>query len=583
MDSDSLHFVMSGLSSRKRQRLLEIQTKLELNTKCRDGSCESSANFERRPWMVGGELPSKQTSSAPAAIQSWISRRLFVWLDGIPNHSWCAIVSSRIGKAPDQSPAWFDYLRTIVAGIDIQRQLLVYGAGTAVAPFVERCGELFQVNRLCITLPSEGQSWDKWLNDLYGELKSFTATNPDAWNSPTTNSTATDGMSATPPASDESCSQNLWRLWISPEIPSVDGESASSGQSATSSDTQQKDVNLVHAEPFTRIEIRPSVPNVTLDSLLISLADQVIAINIRSGGNIEQAIVARLQTGTYEPGTVWVAAHDELIAKKIRNNLLALGAASLWLYEPPKFRDSPRTLDKRTHRLQAIQRSVSEKSVRNPSKPNAELLKRLHDLAPYLVHCTRRRAGPWPDQTATHFLDDLILAMPERDHSAFSAVIRILRQKRLVGTAEMTRGDSSMVCWSEQPLLDFLSQRAWRSHLSRWDYEPFGICVRRERLESQGAKPVIYGDDSTWQSMTESERPWFQAAESRSRSGELIADWRLEKEWRVPIAVDLSQIQWADALVFVETPQQADALNRFSPWPVVSVADAIKLQSYPEQ
>ena len=111
----------------------------------------------------------------------------------------------------------------------------------------------------------------------------------------------------------------------------------------------------------------------------------------------------------------------------------------------------------------------------------------------------------------------------------------------------------------------------FRSHLSRWDFLPFGIAIDRHVLERIGARRVIYRADSDWPEIAPADRPFYQVASSES--GKI--DWRQEKEWRLVGELDLKQLGHDEAVVFVPTLQDAETVSSISRWPVVVLADDV--------
>ena len=190
--------------------------------------------------------------------------------------------------------------------------------------------------------------------------------------------------------------------------------------------------------------------------------------------------------------------------------------------------------------------------------------------AGFLTHCTRRARGAWPNQTEQQYTDELILDSGEVDHSPFAAVRRIVTSGRLIASPDSIRGKSRVVCFTEVALAELKQLRVFRSHRGRWDFEPYGVCVRRSALEEVGASPVIYGDEEDWASLTEMEKPLFQKEQSTTPSGDII-DWTVEQEWRHVGDVMLSQFEVADVFVFVPTATEARKLSAVSPWRVVVV------------
>jgi hypothetical protein len=180
----------------------------------------------------------------------------------------------------------------------------------------------------------------------------------------------------------------------------------------------------------------------------------------------------------------------------------------------------------------------------------------------FLTHCTRDQSGTWPDETEAQLLDGL-LAGAAGDRSAIATLERILLTQKLLATNQLVRGDTPVVSFTAVPLTALPSMRVYRAHLGRWDFEPYGLCIRRELLASWGAKPVRYGDESLWNGLPAAERPFFQ---KHSQRGDV--DWSSEQEWRHVGDLDLTLLSDGDAFVFVPSRAEADRIAAISRWPV---------------
>jgi hypothetical protein len=84
---------------------------------------------------------------------------------------------------------------------------------------------------------------------------------------------------------------------------------------------------------------------------------------------------------------------------------------------------------------------------------------------------------------------------------------------------------------------------------------------------------VIYGDETTWKSLSRADRPFFQQRWSRSSSTGSEIDWSREREWRFPADVLLHQVPSTAGLVFVPTRDEARSLRPFSRWPIITITD----------
>ena len=139
--------------------------------------------------------------------------------------------------------------------------------------------------------------------------------------------------------------------------------------------------------------------------------------------------------------------------------------------------------------------------------------------------------------------------------------------QRILASNVLTRSPTPVVCFADVRLTEIEERRTFRSHLARWDFEPYGIAIRKEFLERQGARAVIYGDESDWEALADVDRPFFQRA-----TGEGKQDWRSEYEFRVCGDLPLRRIGPDDAVVCVPSLDEAQQIAPLSRWPVVVLA-----------
>lgn len=238
------------------------------------------------------------------------------------------------------------------------------------------------------------------------------------------------------------------------------------------------------------------------DSAVVRLADRVDGLYVRRGGKIHDAIAARLRRRA--DGDVRVAywPSDQTATKA----LVSAGAVGWFL--------SGETT------VPPDDTSLSGAAVVTPPPGD------------WLVHCTRGGAGPWPDETDADYRDAMIDG-DRCDRTPLDALMRILQQRRLIASAVTSSHDHRVVCFSARPIDQLLAARTFRSHLSRWDYEPFGVMIRRDAAEHAGMQSVIYGQPSDRDDLDEADRYRFHPVGRRN-------DWTAEQEWRAGGDVDLS-------------------------------------------
>ncbi|EMI41861.1 hypothetical protein [Rhodopirellula sp. SWK7] len=260
------------------------------------------------------------------------------------------------------------------------------------------------------------------------------------------------------------------------------------------------------------------------DRLVIALADRVDAVYVRPGGKVTKLLKNR---AAIQSGIVRIAIDVGNSQRKLEWDLLGAGAVGRYLPDP---QPDPTAIDS---------------SVGSSGHESAFASINSVDWSSHLVHCTRSVSGPWPGQTWDQYRDDLLLADPQSaSRDAIDALCRIIRKQRLVAGAITSRRDAPVVCLSEVPLPDLLARRTYRSHLHRWDYEPFGIAIRRDAATHLGVQPVIYGDHQTEKDLPPEDRYRFQSI-GRTH------DWTAEREWRSASDIDLSQLDADEVSVFV--------------------------------
>jgi hypothetical protein len=205
--------------------------------------------------------------------------------------------------------------------------------------------------------------------------------------------------------------------------------------------------------------------------------------------------------------------------------------------------------------------------ARNPGGETAARLASENDQwtrtdGQWLIHCTRGPRANWPQETERQYRDSILIGNDESAHrQPIDALCRIVRTGRLIAASTATTKSYPVVCFSELSLAELLSRRCFRPQLGRWDYEPYGVAIRRSAAESRGIKPVIYGEPSVRWTLPEQERFRFHP------NGKTY-DWRAEKEWRADDTVDLATFERSDVRLFAADCMESRRRLAGCGWPV---------------
>ena len=183
----------------------------------------------------------------------------------------------------------------------------------------------------------------------------------------------------------------------------------------------------------------------------------------------------------------------------------------------------------------------------------------------WLCHWTRPCAGPWPGQSVSEYLDELLLGCETSDRSALATLLQIMAHRIVL--ASVIRKRHQAVSFTAVALSEFRRRRVYRRHRRRYDFEPWGIAVRRDALSDLEIQPVRYG--SRDERHPEQSSGLFQPATDQSGS----IDWREEQEWRLMNDLRLDVLPDAAICLFVDSPAEAEFIRQQGEWPVVVVPD----------
>jgi hypothetical protein len=293
------------------------------------------------------------------------------------------------------------------------------------------------------------------------------------------------------------------------------------------------------------------------DRAVMFLADYLFAVHVRDEGRVASLLKSRLRTEEIPRGTTFVGISEGLSGVKSDQDSgkrwIDQGAIGFITTISPT---DPISASLGHCKLQ------SDRWTHQPIQPVSALLQ---SNRKYLIHSTRSRQGPWPDQSLSQFHDELLRTPWVAKPSVLDTLVRILTQQRLIGTQHLRRSKRNSVCFTEMPIDEMLTMRNFQSQLGRWNWEPYGLMIDAAFLRSLGAKKVEYVEASETQHLEDDHLLYCQVVSK----GNSKHDWTQEREWRLADDLRLNRIPFEKCFVFVKTYDEARAIEPFSRWPVL--------------
>lgn len=445
----------------------------------------------------------------------WLGSRFFCIPSQLHRFQRVSIASSRLSKRLDQEAHWFRYLRAAFRSCHWESTLIPVIQSTAGSELVARACELFGFGKLHVRLPV-----DDGFDDVFR-----TPDERASWSDFCRNSSAD---------SDTSAGDGL-TLFVSPQLHSN------------------------QAQPCT--ELLQSLP--LADRLLFLLAHRICVTSLRSGGTISRLVLEHLADRTRSAVPLLIAANS---AGRFPGCLRT--ESGPWI--PWRMLDRSASFEALSQTQQQTMPvalgSLSESAA--PSIVPMPLDNPVSRPENWLCHWTRSASGQWPGEGRVEYIDHLILDDSPVDRSARATLLRIISEQRIRGSTLAIRGAYAVSAFTEVPLAEFRSRRIFRSHRQRYDFEPWGVAIRRDVLQKLGGRPVQYGAEELWHQLSASERPFFQKS-----TPDGVMDTAAEREWRIAGDLQLDQLPAGSVCVFVPTAEDVLRLQAFCQHPICVVPE----------
>ncbi|MFN9719046.1 MAG: hypothetical protein ACK58L_10155, partial [Planctomycetota bacterium] len=450
--------------------------------------------------------------------------RLFVFSRSVPDCRKLSIGSSRPGRRLDLETWWFDLLRTAVLHCHETDEMLLTAEGSSTCEAVRRAAELFGKPRLHFRpigrgMLDTGHATLQWLTTSleYLERVDFGG-----------------GSSAT--------IQTL----VSPPICSAMLPSAIRRHSSNVTEQCSREVPLA-------------------DQLLVAASDRTYVISLRKHGYFQSLLESWLREPENPPQCILIASDAGGQLPEATRDLPAGWIP--WLVEASErqaIQADNSTRPRQTHGSQMLMREgYLIPTLRRPGLIVGPVRDPIANPEDWLLHWTRPATGPWPDESPDDYLDALILRTERAQRSALATLLQIVADGVLRGSATGIRGGYPVVSLTAVPLSEFCRRRTFRSHLQRFDFEPWGIGFRRSSI-ADVVREVSYGTESDWDELPHQDRPFFQKATTGGATNNVA-----EREWRVLNELVFQKLPADDVCLFAPTQQDAQLLALHCRWRIV--------------
>lgn len=462
----------------------------------------------------GAELAFELPGRDGAACENWLGSRAYWWPRGVLKSRYLGIVASRLKRDQSINAPVMKALRLSMTAIDASSERLLASSGTSLCDYAESCSTALEVPLLRVFTESEPSS-KQWLEQLIHAQTHDTK----------------------------------HQLLLSPDAGPLSGAPATIDSSSA-------------ALPI-RLPIR--------DRVLALLSHRLFVLSIRRNGNWWKLLQAGFSDCLWKPGAVRVVVGKGLCSNDVAAELQNKGAVRWYLRANDDALSRTETPDQPTPTVNA-----SEAGSMKPRRVAAEatLISELacaNSSEDWLIHWTRAPRGEWAGESREHYLGDIVQGFSNHVRTAFGTLKRIIDEGLVRATSGNTRAVRDVVCFTATPLAELMTRRVFRQHRGRWDFELYGVGIRLNVVRSLGGRAVIYGDEATWQSLPEGERPWFQPRQTPNSTARKTIDWKSEREWRLPSELNLRIVSGDDIFVFCATDTEAASLRCTCDWRVVSV------------
>ncbi len=179
--------------------------------------------------------------------------------------------------------------------------------------------------------------------------------------------------------------------------------------------------------------------------------------------------------------------------------------------------------------------------------------------ADHLIHLTRGMYGPWSGERKSDYFTALTQENAGNPRDELATLTYILSSGILRGSGSVIRGGVPVSSFSSLPPHELLKVKSVNARLHGAGHQPFGFALPRKILLQLGAKHVVYGTGSDFETLPAQEKPYYQAR-GGGRSRKNKTDWSKESEFRLVGDLDLASLK-DELIALVPSMEMADRVR----------------------
>ncbi|UCE65413.1 MAG: hypothetical protein JSU85_11140 [Candidatus Zixiibacteriota bacterium] len=176
----------------------------------------------------------------------------------------------------------------------------------------------------------------------------------------------------------------------------------------------------------------------------------------------------------------------------------------------------------------------------------------------YITHWTRTHHGPWPGESKYDFYRRMVNSESEYPNNAFNSLKNMIQTKKIYASSERIRKSIRCIGFSDLKPESMLKWMRWLPKRVGWNFEPYGIAIKKEAADKAGMRQVIYGDDELYEKLPENDRPYFQS------KGKKDVDWSQESEWRKIGDLNIKYMPEKELALMVWRKTEAQELSKIT-------------------